>query len=358
MTMNEYVNIYLNKHMKILNVSININTTWMFIECIFISWCIIQNEDMISLNEDMISLVISSMALLCFIWYFKSCSSTTISTIQCVSCVSILCMMTLNIGCPQPDPNTTISFTYDDITSEIFEVTETYIGWIKIVSCEEGPNYPLFTNPYYSVLINTAYSFRIIPPGKNKSNPNYDSFAVIAKPNSTSMNYINNGQRPAIHNEINELNEWIGSEQAVNRLTTETPSHSPFGYQFFYWAQNNYGGFHITNYDFIRGECWWQFQDYMGEDIEVYVGYEIDINSNCTHQLTLTLNPTLASITWNPTKSPTFNPTIHPTESSTNPTIHPTQSTIHPTQSTIHPTSSPTICYDINNQYANVRYQS
>ena len=82
------------------------------------------------------------------------------------------------------------------------------------------------------------------------------------------MYYLNKGLRP----DSNTTDDWIGTPTALNRLITTNPRNpnTPFGQNYYYWAADNANGIRISS----DGSCWWDWQSYLGQDIEMYFGYK------------------------------------------------------------------------------------
>lgn len=204
------------------------------------------------------------------------------------------------------------SGVFDDETIESWEtgtgITER-IGWTKILSCPESTS-SLFTHhvtEFYNAftpstsLMGSAYSFRITPPG-GKSNSNYAALAVAVKPGTTAMARVNAGLVPEAKYappSIDGTVDWIGTNDAKVGIRITEVSASLLDGSFggtdnvagrlvYYWSTGNTQGMVIGDFDGNDqyGLCYWDGTNYpAGEDIEIYLGYQIksyDIPSDLT----------------------------------------------------------------------------
>eukprot|EP01084_Bolivina_argentea_P024048 44879_1 len=170
---------------------------------------------------------------------------------------------------------------YDEITTVSYDGTSTEIGWIKVMSCNEGRRQTFVYNHDYTItdidaLAKTAISFKIVPPG-GESNPEYENHAVIAKPYSNPIIALNHNKELSFKVNANgekightDISNWIGSTVALNRLVascwrTTTKSFSDFIYQ-----PCNAASLVVIPQ---HGRCEWDNGDITGQDIEIYFGF-------------------------------------------------------------------------------------
>eukprot|EP01084_Bolivina_argentea_P269775 458574_1 len=204
---------------------------------------------------------------------------------------------------------------FDEITTEYFMNYTMTVGWIKFVSCKEGDNdMDLFT--YYfedkkfipselvdyilveptildqlRVLSSNAISIKFIPPG-GKANIHYNNLAVIAKPCSNPIYLLNNGKALSYTVNISsdiiigpaDLNNWIGTDVAKRRLNNRWPLPDiditqPLDIiKDIYDAAWNAQGIRILP---DKGICYWDFNDIFNQNIQVYVGFDVDKSLYC-----------------------------------------------------------------------------
>ena len=190
---------------------------------------------------------------------------------------------------------------FDEVSTEhVNSSTNSSIGWIKMMSCTESYNAAnsvfTFSHSDYDLdLQSYAISIKIVPSG-GKSNPNYASYAVIAKPCSNPVIALNNNLELSVTIDVNtlymiglpDINNWIGTITARNRLTASCwnsqsiPNNTmPRSYEAaIYHACGNGGGIHIL---IPQSICAWSTSS-LGQDIEIYYGFDTDKEKYCNSQ--------------------------------------------------------------------------
>ena len=268
------------------------------------------------------------------------------------------------------------------------------IGWLKVISCNESigrANTNTFTinRANYLQLSLRAISIKIQPFGRT-SNPSYDVLTVIAKPYSNPIQYgLNYGHEVSYTYYQNgsvsgyaSISNWIGSSTALARLVNAGIEHdAPTDlHERIYHASNNFAGIHIfpnrdgTTYKNTRYICQWDYDEFLGDDIEIYFGFAPECDTESPTKTPTTPQPTYPtkyptiSPTNNPSMNPTFNPIFNPTLlPTTNPTLQPafiklptTPPTTYPTKySTTSPTNNPSIDpIKYSNQNVNVPHST
>ena len=203
------------------------------------------------------------------------------------------------------------------------------VGWIKVMSCIEM-GFSAKINPFtihrhdYINLSLQAISIKFEPTG-GINNSNYNNLALIAKPESNpikfglahrkevSYQYDSNGNIIC----YGSTNNWIGSSAALERLKQKgyysKPAAASGAYpndlsEIIYHAWGNHHGLHIfpnTNGS-VFYQCTWDKNKLIGEDIEIYFGFE---PQDCD--------------TYNSTAAPTSQPSTHiDKDSSSDPANH------------------------------------
>eukprot|EP01084_Bolivina_argentea_P154709 269658_1 len=178
-----------------------------------------------------------------------------------------------------------------ECTTEIYDDTSKSIRWIKVISCTEGTGDSIFTyheeRNFILALMKNAISIKFVPHG-SVLNQNYDNVAVIAKPGTNPILALNY-QRELSFTLSNDTlkfstysnsDNWIGSNQAKNRLENGCHENSYFPRSFFnmiYHACGNAVGIHIWPY---ARTCRWEWSVSLGIDIEIHLGYEINSCEN------------------------------------------------------------------------------
>eukprot|EP01083_Nonionella_stella_P142311 440105_1 len=173
----------------------------------------------------------------------------------------------------------------DETTVETFGSESQSVEWIKVLSCTESKGSSAFTYHYTQCEIHQlsqeAESIKIVPVG-SKSNPNYDEYAVIAKPNSNTVLSALNNQYEVSYtvdgtNGANigyaNLSNWIGTNHGKARLVNtcwEASNMSRSFTDYIYHAGCNQKGIHIYPQTDV---CVWEYDAIVGEDIEIYFGY-------------------------------------------------------------------------------------
>merc|ERR1719242_1161129 len=175
---------------------------------------------------------------------------------------------------------TTMDSALDGI--EFDEVVDS-IGWVKIFSCEEArseSSNKAMNFYHYDIrlaLQKAAISMKIVPEGSTK-NPEYDEYAVEAKPMSNPVTAVNNNLEASYvldddleRSDFANLDNWIGTDAAKARLSNscgkngnvESFEDKP------YFACGNSRGLHIKK----DGICRFDFGGDVGQNIEIYLGY-------------------------------------------------------------------------------------
>ena len=238
---------------------------------------------------------------------------------------------------------------FDEITTELFDDTPETLGWVRIYSCIEGQgvtgaNWDYYTHNGLLELQHFAKSIKIVPVGST-ANANYDSYAVVAKPcsnpvialnNNLALSYVIDEETLAVLS-LADTNNWIGSDAAKARLVNTCTRNSESFTSRIYQACGNGGiGIHMKPYS----ECYWAWETLLGEDIEVYLGFDVNKQDFCyTHAPTEdpTMSPSDAP-SFSPSQAPSTNPTMSPSNA---PWFSPSQS---PSQSPTHsPSNAPSL---------------
>eukprot|EP01084_Bolivina_argentea_P179227 309721_1 len=246
-----------------------------------------------------------------------------------------------------PNPN---NYPYCYHTNTITNRT-TQIGWIKITSCIESASNAAFTyyynNTIRQLLAQYAITIKIVPP-EGINNPNYNTYAVTAVPCSNPIYALNNYKELSfvidmdgtfnIRSLANYENNWLGTTTAINRLrnscyvANSNPISTARGFNTaIYGAHCVSANMHILpKNDGNSAQCEWNYQNLVGENMEVYFGFDINKMYYCNRStLSPTTDPTIEP-TIIPTYIPTMNPTTVPTyipttiKPSVNPTLYPT----------------------------------
>jgi len=186
--------------------------------------------------------------------------------------------------CKKPDPQKYCKSDSVLDGIEFDEVTDS-IGWVKIFSCEEARDetHGMAMNFYHDdirlALQKAAISMKIVPEGSTK-NPEYDEYAVEAKPMSNPVTAINNNLEASYvldddleRSDFANLDNWIGTDAAKARLSNscgkngnvESFEDKP------YFACGNSRGLHIKK----DGICRFDFGGNVGQNIEIYLGYNL-----------------------------------------------------------------------------------
>eukprot|EP01084_Bolivina_argentea_P154708 269657_1 len=184
-----------------------------------------------------------------------------------------------------------VSELISECTTETYDNTNKSIVWIKVISCTEGTGDSIFTyheeRNFILALMKNAISIKFVPHG-SVLNQNYDNVAVIAKPGTNPILALNY-QRELSFTLSNDTlkfstysnsDNWIGSNQAKNRLENGCHENSYFPRSFFnmiYHACGNAVGIHIWPY---ARTCRWEWSVSLGIDIEIHLGYEINSCEN------------------------------------------------------------------------------
>eukprot|EP01084_Bolivina_argentea_P227594 384375_1 len=179
------------------------------------------------------------------------------------------------------------SLTFDEITTEqVDNYTTRQIGWIKMYSCIQSTNaYTYYHTAELSELQYYAISIKFVPPN-SKQNPNYDNYAVVAKPCSNPVKALNHGKEVSfVFNEgteayLEQANQdfWIGTSTAKDRLINTCNRPLSDANNVLYYACGNTEGFHIIP---STPQCEWDFQDDLPDDVEVYFGFDVNKQEYC-----------------------------------------------------------------------------
>jgi len=178
---------------------------------------------------------------------------------------------------PTPAPTFNVPEWADEVTTIEYDGNTRDIAWVRVFECTEGTT-TFSRSSDYDTLATTAISVKIVPAG-GPSNPDYDDFAVVAKPDSNVIVALNDLKElsytydpDASPNRIGFANpsNWIGTNTALARVIDGCgPDDLRSGV--IYAAQCNNNGLHIWN-----GMCKWEWANTVGQDIEVYVGFDLD----------------------------------------------------------------------------------
>eukprot|EP01084_Bolivina_argentea_P184428 318072_1 len=187
-----------------------------------------------------------------------------------------------------------------EYTTETYDNTSKDIVWVKIISCTESFDDSTFTyhesQNFISDLISSAISIKFVPRG-GISNPNYDEYALIAKPGSNVIAALNDIKELSwtvnvdtmTFSDYSNTDNWIGSGIAKDRLwnncyySTPTRPLRSF-HSCIYQACGHLGGLHIGAH--ITKDhsdvCVWEWSNIVGQDIEIFVGFEVYGCTNST----------------------------------------------------------------------------
>eukprot|EP01084_Bolivina_argentea_P154707 269653_1 len=254
------------------------------------------------INTQQINDKIYSNPPICPSFNINECANSTLNNChQNATCTDTLTGYTCSCNNELVGDGTTcknVSELISECTTETYDNTNKSIVWIKVISCTEGP-YDLSTYTYYeekkfiSGLLETAISIKFVPPN-SLFNDNYNDFALIAKPDSNAIFALNHKRELSWTLDTDTMkfanysdaDNWIGSNTAKNRLMNGCRD-SEFPRSFFntiYQACFNGAGVHIWP---DQRACMWDWYDYLGIDIEIYLGFELN---SCEHSFNCNAN--------------------------------------------------------------------
>eukprot|EP01084_Bolivina_argentea_P227595 384377_1 len=206
------------------------------------------------------------------------------------------------------------SLTFDEITTEqVDNYTTRQIGWIKMYSCIQSTNaYTYYHTAELSELQYYAISIKFVPPN-SKQNPNYDNYAVVAKPCSNPVKALNHGKEVSfVFNEGTETyleqanpDFWIGTSTAKARLTNTCNYPLRDANNVLYHSCGNTAGFHIVP---STPQCEWDYQNDLPDDIEVYFGFDINKQEYCNIPYRQIINSVTNNCIYENSRSPSYDP--------------------------------------------------
>ena len=188
------------------------------------------------------------------------------------------------------------NLTFDYVSNEEFIIgAPMTIGWIKYASCTEGSNTSqnalIFDNIDYINNISVyAITVKILPTGEIPGVHENINFSVKAAICSNPIFAFNAGYE--LTYELNVSSEliidnsswydWIGTDKVRDRmkndmsllqqtlLGTSPQQGAGYGGNFF-WGRSNFGGMHIQQ----TPSCEWDYDDTLGENITIWMGFHI-----------------------------------------------------------------------------------
>ena len=185
---------------------------------------------------------------------------------------------------------------------DIYEIHKTPrdVAWIQILECDETTNdFTYYHRSQWLDLQKQAISIKIVPVG-SKSNPQYDDFAVVAVPcsnpviatqNNFAASYVIDENTLSLTGYAN-INNWIGTATAKARLWNNNGMALDSFDDVIYRAGGNQGGIHLSP---LNASCYWDWSDSLGQDIAVYLGFDVDGNDFCEPTQSPTSSPTSPS---------------------------------------------------------------
>jgi len=178
---------------------------------------------------------------------------------------------------PTSEPTMSVPAWANEVSTVEYDGKSRDIGWIRVFDCTEGTNAYSRVSNYYT-LAQTAVSVKIVPAG-GPSNPDYDDFAVVAKPDSNVILALNDLKELSYQYDPNaspnrigfaDPTNWIGSITALKRVIDGCGPTNLRSLHIIYAAQCNGAGMHIW-----PGQCKWEWGNVLGQDIEVFFGFDL-----------------------------------------------------------------------------------
>jgi len=186
---------------------------------------------------------------------------------------------------PTAQPTIAVPDWADEVTTIEYDGKVRDIAWIHVFWCAEGTS-TFFRDAQFATLAQTAVTVKIVPApddegAESESNPEYDNFAVVARPDSNVILALNDYKELSYQYDPNQSPNrigfadvsanWIGSSTALKRLIDGCGPDNLRPLSIIYAAQCNGAGLHLWN-----GQCKWEWGNTVGQDIEVYFGFDLD----------------------------------------------------------------------------------